>query len=133
MRSDCGRAKRTSSTHACPFGFDADPRRMGLVILEDEPSGPWRFRSAVAILIAMRLCGPRFRLVACLLIALIAVIALTSAATGAKREPAPNCTWGASSVRVEVVDGQVVVGEPATSGCIPQMNDRKPTTAHRRR
>jgi len=62
---------------------------------------------------------PRFRLVACLLIALIAVTALTSAATGAKREPAPNCTWGASSVRAEVVDGQIVVGQPTTSGCIP--------------
>jgi hypothetical protein len=113
-----------------PLRADPDPRRIGLVILEDEPSGPWRFGSAVGILIAVRLCGPRFHLVACLLIALIAVIALTSAATGAKRKPAPNCTWGASSVRVEVVDGQAVVGEPATSGCIPQLSDSNPPTAH---
>jgi hypothetical protein len=88
-------------------------------VVEDEPSGPWRFGSAVAILITVRLCGPRFRLVACLVLALTAVTALTSAATGAKREPGPNCTWGASSVRAEVVDGQIVVGQPTTSGCIP--------------
>ena len=92
---------------------------MGLVVVKNEPSGPWRFGSAAAILIAVRLCRPRFRLVACLLIALIGVMALTSAATGAKRDRTATCTWGASSVRAEVVDGQIVVGEPATSGCIP--------------
>jgi hypothetical protein len=92
---------------------------LGLVVVEDEPTGPWRFGPALAILIAVRLCGPRFRLVACLLIALFVVTAMTSAATGAKREPAPNCTWGASSVRAEVVDGQIVVGQPTTTGCIP--------------
>jgi hypothetical protein len=92
---------------------------VGLVVVEDESSGPWRFEPAVAILIGVKLCGPRCRLVACLLIPLIAVTALTSAATGAKRDRTPTCTWGASSIRAEVVDGQIVVGEPTTSGCIP--------------
>jgi hypothetical protein len=92
---------------------------VGLLVVEDEPCGPWRFEPSVAMLNAVRLCGPRCRLVACLLIALIAVLALTSAATSAKRDGTPSCSWGASSIRAEVVDGQIVVGEPTTSGCIP--------------
>jgi hypothetical protein len=92
---------------------------VGLVVVEDESSGPWRFDPAVAILIAVSLCGHRLRLVACLLIALIAVIALTSAAPGAKRGGTPPCTWGASSIRAAVVDGEIVAGRATTSGCIP--------------
>jgi hypothetical protein len=37
-------------------------------------------------------------------------------------EPGPgraDCTWGASSVVAELKDGELVVSEPATSGCIP--------------
>jgi hypothetical protein len=67
----------------------------------------------------MRLCGQRLRLIACLCIAFVAVLALSAAtATGAGREPT-SCTWGASSVQAEVVDGAVVTSQPATSGCIP--------------
>ena len=67
----------------------------------------------------MRLCGQRFRLLACLSIALVAVLMLNAAtATGAKPEPT-TCSWGASSVQAEVVDGTVVTSQPATSGCIP--------------
>jgi hypothetical protein len=29
------------------------------------------------------------------------------------------CTWGASSVVVEQVDGKLIQSEPATTGCIP--------------
>ena len=61
----------------------------------------------------------RLRLILCLLIAFAAVLGLSSAqATGAKRD-VRSCTWGASSIRAEVVDGKMVVSEPATSGCIP--------------
>ena len=56
---------------------------------------------------------------ACLLFALVAVLMLNSAqATGAKRQQT-DCTWGASSIRAEIVDGKFVVSPPATSGCIP--------------
>jgi hypothetical protein len=66
----------------------------------------------------VRVSGLRLRLFACLLIALVAVLTLTSAtALGAKHDP-PTCTWGASSVHAEIVDGNVVASEPATSGCI---------------
>jgi hypothetical protein len=66
----------------------------------------------------VRLCGNRLRVSACLFLALVAVLALSSAqATGAKRQQT-DCTWGASSIRAEVVDGRFVVSPPATSGCI---------------
>ena len=67
---------------------------------------------------AMRLCG-RLSLVACVLVAVAAALAFSSArATGAHRDRT-TCSWGASSVRAEVVDGRVVVSQPATSGCTP--------------
>jgi len=67
----------------------------------------------------VRLCGQRLRVIACLFVALAAVLTLSAAtATGAKSEPT-TCTWGASSIRAEVVDGNVVTSQPATSGCIP--------------
>jgi hypothetical protein len=58
---------------------------------------------------------------ACLVIAAVAVVlALRAAqATGADQDQAP-CTWGASSVSAEEVDGKVVVSPAATSGCIPK-------------
>ena len=46
------------------------------------------------------------------------VLLLTAGAAPAKR--ADDCTWGASSVMVEEVNGQLVQSEPATSGCIPR-------------
>jgi hypothetical protein len=56
----------------------------------------------------------------CLVVAAVAA-ALTlraAQATGANRGQAP-CTWGASSVSAEEVDGKLVVSPAATSGCTP--------------
>ena len=47
------------------------------------------------------------------------VLLLTAAAAPAKRAT-DDCTWGASSVMVEEVNGQLVQSEPVTSGCIPR-------------
>ena len=47
------------------------------------------------------------------------VIVLTMAAGAAPAKQADACTWGASSVVAEVVDGQLVQSEPVTTGCIP--------------
>jgi hypothetical protein len=67
----------------------------------------------------MRLCGQRLCLIACVLIALVSVLMLRSAeATGAKPEH-QTCTWGASSITAQTVDGKVVVSQPAISGCVP--------------
>jgi hypothetical protein len=57
------------------------------------------------------------RVLAVLLVCACAVLLLTAAAAPATR--ADDCTWGASSVIVEEVNGQLVQSEPATSGCIP--------------
>jgi hypothetical protein len=48
-----------------------------------------------------------------------ALVVATVAAAGAPARRADECTWGASSVIVEQVNGQYVQSEPATSGCIP--------------
>jgi hypothetical protein len=37
----------------------------------------------------------------------------------APAEPKEECSWGASSVIVEQVNGQYVQSEPVTTGCIP--------------
>jgi hypothetical protein len=47
------------------------------------------------------------------------LIVLTMAAGAAPAKQADACTWGASSVVVEQVDGQLVESEPSTTGCIP--------------
>jgi len=47
------------------------------------------------------------------------LVVLTVAASAAPAKQADACTWGASSVVVEQVDGQLVESEPATTGCIP--------------
>lgn len=44
---------------------------------------------------------------------------LTVAASAAPKKRTDECTWGASSVVVEQVDGKLVQSEPATTGCIP--------------
>ena len=52
----------------------------------------------------------------CCFVALVVPIA----GAGAKQPPrADDCTWGASTVTAEVVDGRWVESTPATSGCIP--------------
>jgi hypothetical protein len=47
------------------------------------------------------------------------LVVLTVAASAAPAKRADACTWGASSVVVEQVDGEYVQSEPATTGCIP--------------
>jgi hypothetical protein len=47
------------------------------------------------------------------------LLVLTMAASAAPAKQADACTWGASSVVVEEVNGQLVQSEPATTGCIP--------------
>jgi len=67
----------------------------------------------------MQFCGHLLRASACLVFGLAVVLTLSSAqATGARGERT-DCTWGASSIRAEVVDGKLAVSPPATSGCIP--------------
>jgi hypothetical protein len=45
---------------------------------------------------------------------------LLVAAAAAPAQRADDCTWGASSVMVEEVNGTLVQSEPSTSGCIPR-------------
>jgi hypothetical protein len=56
---------------------------------------------------------PLVFVLACLLL----VLAVAAGAAPAKR--ADECTWGASSVIVEQVNGKLVQSEPAVTGCIP--------------
>jgi hypothetical protein len=48
------------------------------------------------------------------------LVVLTVAAGAAPAKRAEACTWGASSVVVEQVNGKLVQSEPVTTGCIPQ-------------
>jgi len=57
---------------------------------------------------------------ALILISACLVIVLTMAAGAAPAKQADACTWGASSVVVEVVKGQLVESAPVTTGCIPK-------------
>ena len=67
----------------------------------------------------VRFCGRLLFLICLISIAVVAAFALSSAqAIGARHDQAP-CTWGASSVSAEMVDGKMVVSPVATSGCIP--------------
>jgi hypothetical protein len=43
---------------------------------------------------------------------------LTVGSAGAKRQ-GEACTWGASSITAEVVDGQLVESQPVLTGCAP--------------
>jgi hypothetical protein len=58
------------------------------------------------------------RVFAVLIVCLFAVFVLAASAAPVKR--ADECTWGASSVMVEFVDGKLVQSEPETTGCIPR-------------
>lgn len=56
-----------------------------------------------------------------LLVALACLaLLLTTAAASAPADRADDCTWGASSVVVEEVNGKLVQSEPVTTGCIPR-------------
>jgi hypothetical protein len=48
-----------------------------------------------------------------------AALILTVAASAAPTKRTDDCTWGASSVVVESVNGELVQSEPSTSGCMP--------------
>ena len=52
-------------------------------------------------------------LVACVCLAVL----LTAGSAPAQRSD--DCTWGASSVLVQEVNGTLVQSEPATTGCVP--------------
>jgi hypothetical protein len=54
-----------------------------------------------------------------ILICACVLVVLTIAASAAPAKRADACTWGASSIVVEEVNGQLVQSEPATTGCIP--------------
>jgi hypothetical protein len=53
-----------------------------------------------------------------LLVCLLFVLLVAAASAPARSQD--DCTWGASSVLVEEVNGQLVQSEPETSGCIPR-------------
>jgi hypothetical protein len=62
----------------------------------------------------------RFRLVSLKRLAVACLLAASLMAVGsAPAEPKEDCSWGASSVVVEQVNGQYVESEPVTTGCIP--------------
>ena len=54
-----------------------------------------------------------------LVICACVLLVLTMAASAAPAKQADACTWGASSIVVEEVNGQLVQSEPVTTGCIP--------------
>ena len=54
-----------------------------------------------------------------LLICACLLLVMTMAASAAPAKQADACTWGASSVVVDEVNGQLVQSEPVTTGCIP--------------
>ncbi len=55
-----------------------------------------------------------------ILISACLLVVLTMAAGAAPAKQADTCTWGASSVVVEQVEGKLVESEPVTTGCIPK-------------
>ena len=54
-----------------------------------------------------------------MLVSACLLIVLTMAAAAAPAKRADACTWGASSMVVEQVNGQYVESDPNTTGCIP--------------
>jgi hypothetical protein len=54
-----------------------------------------------------------------LLAALCLIAVLVVAASGAPAQQGDSCTWGASSVIAEDVNGELVQSEPAVTGCVP--------------
>ena len=52
---------------------------------------------------------------------IVIVLAGAGTAGGAAKVPPAkrSCSWGASSVTAERVNGQWVVGPPTTTGCVP--------------
>jgi hypothetical protein len=55
-----------------------------------------------------------------MLVVASACLALLLTAGAATATRSDDCTWGASSVMVEEVNGKLVQSEPVTTGCIPR-------------
>lgn len=55
-----------------------------------------------------------------LLIACACLVVLLTAGTAPAQRRSDDCTWGASSVLVQEVNGKLVQSEPVTTGCIPR-------------
>jgi hypothetical protein len=53
------------------------------------------------------------------IVAVCLLVVLTVAAGAAPAKRSDACTWGASSVVVEQVNGKLVQSGPITTGCIP--------------
>jgi hypothetical protein len=53
------------------------------------------------------------------IIAACLLVVLTVAAGAAPAKRSVACTWGASSVVAQQVDGKLVQSEPVTTGCTP--------------
>jgi hypothetical protein len=58
------------------------------------------------------------RVLIALVVCACLVLLLTAGAAPAKRWD--DCTWGASSVLAQEVNGELVQSEPVTTGCIPR-------------
>jgi hypothetical protein len=54
------------------------------------------------------------------LLACACLVLLLTAATAPGKRADDDCTWGASSVLVQEVNGKLVQSEPVTTGCIPR-------------
>jgi hypothetical protein len=62
---------------------------------------------------------PLILVCACVLLVLTLAAGAAPAKRTAPAKRADACTWGASSVVVEEVNGKLVQSEPETTGCIP--------------
>jgi hypothetical protein len=67
--------------------------------------------------------GGRSHILIATLVAIVLVFAVSASATAPNARGEEPCSWGASSIQAEIVDGKVVVvSGPDTTGCIPQSN-----------
>jgi hypothetical protein len=53
------------------------------------------------------------------LVAIILIFAVSASAAPPSVRRGEACSWGASSIQAEVVNGKIVVSGPDTTGCIP--------------
>ena len=61
------------------------------------------------------------RILIAALVAIVLVFAVSASAAPPNARSDEPCSWGASSIQAELVDGKlVVVAGPDTTGCIPQ-------------
>ena len=61
------------------------------------------------------------RIVIAALVAMVLIFAVSASAAPPTARSDELCSWGASSIQAEVVEGKiVVVSGPVTTGCVPQ-------------